>query len=219
MEKKKILRIACGLFSFLIVASLIRHFFDDIIWGTIFIFVFSALGYYLLFYPHSKMYERRRIFKETSLTKDSLDELEEGVMPVVDVMKLVLNEGEMCHYYTVAIRLVTKDRVVGYSGESAGVSIRVAKGISLRTGGYKGVPIRGEVTDATAGELYLTNERLIFVSKKDNFEIPLNKIIVTEIFKDGIGVQDNKKYYLMKLVSPYIPYAIIKTLIEEKQAS
>jgi len=65
-----------------------------------------------------------------------------------------------------------------YVGGSAGVSFRVAKGVTFRTGGFRGSPIKEtykEVTDT--GNIYVTNKRVLFVGARKNVSYPINKII------------------------------------------
>lgn len=162
--------------------------------------------------------QKQAILRQTSLTEETLAGIEEGKIPTVYADKLILNPDEICHYYTNATRLITKNRVVGYSGSSGGISVRVTKGISLKTGSHQGTPIRGDVTEETRGRLFITNKRIIFMSVKNSFEIKLEKIIATEYYSNGIGIQNDKDYYLMKLIAPEIPLSMIRVLIVQNQA-
>ncbi len=76
-------------------------------------------------------------------------------LPIITAHNLLLSNGESCHYSAPATYVKTKNVVVGYSGGSQGVNIRVAKGMSYRVGTSKAAPIRGDVAERTAGILYV----------------------------------------------------------------
>lgn len=226
----RILRKAIGvifglIFLFLILVTLITIKETDNTTTVIFLItatIFGYLSYRSLVKSSKKHYEvnpMQEILENTSLTEETLEELGNGTLPVVHTDKLALQPDEVCHYYTNATRLITKNRVIGYSGGSGGASFRIAKGVTLRTGSYKGTPIRGDVTEESPGQLFITNKRLIFVAPKNNFQTMLDKITAIELYSDGISLQDNKSNYAMLLVAPEYPYTIIKSLAEAEQAS
>lgn len=77
-----------------------------------------------------------------------------------------------------------------YVGGSQGVSIRVAKGIYYRTGGFKGERVQeSETIHADTGLLGITNKHVYFAGPSKRFRIAFNKIVAFEPFSDGIGVQ------------------------------
>lgn len=216
-----------GIMFGLISISLIYNAFTiyDKVSDTLITLIMAAVfGYtsYRFFNKTSKKYmadkRKKDILENTSLTEETLAELENGTIPIVYTDKLILKPDEVCHYYTNATRLIVKNKVVGYSGGSGGVNVRVAKGVSLRTGSHKGVPIRGDVTEETNGQLFITSERIIFMSAKNSFEITMKNIIATEYYSDGIGVQDNKTFYTLKLVASDLVLAMIRVLIVANQA-
>jgi len=225
---RKAIGVIFGLISlFFILAIFVNEIDFGSDYGLVLIFLSIAVLFGYLSYrsfsknkrSHKEIDPMQEILENTSLTEETLEELENGTLPVVHTDKLILQPDEVCHYYTNATRLITKNRVIGYSGGSGGASFRIAKGVTLRTGSYKGTPIRGDVTEESPGQLFITNKRLIFVASKNNFQTTLDKITAIELYSDGISLQDNKSNYAMLLVAPEYPYTIIKSLAEAEQAS
>lgn len=68
--------------------------------------------------------------------------LPDGTLPIVIDCSLALQDGECCHYSASAKRIIPKEKTVGYTSGSAGVSFRVAKGVTLRTGSSRGSAIK-----------------------------------------------------------------------------
>lgn len=87
-------------------------------------------------------------------------------------------EDEVIVYATPAFTFNDKEKVVGYTGRTAGVSVRVAKGVSVRTGGSGGRAIRQNVRETSNGDLIITNKRIVFSGIDDNFDINAKKISV-----------------------------------------
>jgi len=77
-----------------------------------------------------------------------------------------------------------------YVGGSQGVSIRIAKGVYYRTGGFKGERVQtSETIHADTGLLGVTNKHVYFAGTSKRFRINYNKIVAFEPYSDGIGVQ------------------------------
>lgn len=77
-----------------------------------------------------------------------------------------------------------------YQGGYSGVSIRVAKGVYYRTGGFKGNPVKvSEMKYIGTGLFALTNKHVYFSSPTKNFRVQLSKIITMDPYEDGIGLQ------------------------------
>jgi len=77
-----------------------------------------------------------------------------------------------------------------YVGGSSGVSIRVAKGVYFRTGGFKGHPV--ETTERVhmgTGIMAVTNKHIYFTSPQKTFRVRLDKIVSFMPFSDGVGIQ------------------------------
>lgn len=77
-----------------------------------------------------------------------------------------------------------------YEGGSQGVSIRVARGLYYRVGGFKGERIQtGETVHADTGLLGLTDRHLYYAGPSKRFRVRYDKIVAFEPYSDGIGIQ------------------------------
>ena len=63
----------------------------------------------------------------------AIDQIRRGILPSMNTNQLMLTSGEVCHFSERAIR-VTEKKSKHYEGGSNGVSIRIAKGVTYRTG-------------------------------------------------------------------------------------
>ena len=97
------------------------------------------------------------------------------VLPVIPIPDaLLLRENEICHFQSNASVIQIKERVVGYTGGSGGVSVRVAKGITLHSGRSRGTPIRQDIEKAFPGIFTMTNQRIVMTGEK-GFEYSLSR--------------------------------------------
>ncbi len=77
-----------------------------------------------------------------------------------------------------------------YVGGTRGVSIRVAKGLYFRTGGFRGERVQtSQTVHADTGLLGITNKHIYFAGSIKRFRIKYDKIVTFEPYSDGIGIQ------------------------------
>ena len=140
---------------------------------------------------------------------------DDEALPIVMNSPVILQDDEICHYSRLLPRVTTKNKVVGYSGGSHGVSIRVCKGMSYRIGASRGMPIRQDVVEKNNGTLNITNKRIVFMAAKGSFDKPIAKLSAIEPFQDGISLQFGaQNYFFMSNDGPYI-YQIISRIIND----
>lgn len=100
---------------------------------------------------------------------------------------IVLQKGETVIWIFNQVKhheLRTKRHFVG---GSAGVSVRVCKGVYLRTSAFKGKPVEtSEMVHAGTGSLILTTKHVFFQGPGSVVKVPAKKIISVEPFTDGI---------------------------------
>ena len=127
--------------------------------------------------------------------------IESGILPVFDNSPVVY-KNEITHVYCQAIRYVTKNRVVGRTSSSSGVSIRVSKRYTYRSGGTQGHSIYGNVISAFHGEFVLTNKRIMFINDQQGFSGSIDSIGVIKEEENGrILIQMGKSSYLLHIVA------------------
>ena len=111
---------------------------------------------------------------------------------------LILKRGERLIFSLSNIQYC-EERSVRVKGSSTGFSIRVAKGVTYRTGGFEAsTEMRISLLDT--GDLTLTNKRLVFNGPTKAQEIPLSKINTIEPVSNGFRLGKSGKqrmeYYL-----------------------
>ncbi len=91
-----------------------------------------------------------------------------------------------------------EEQVTKRGGTYSGVSVRVMKGVSVRSGSFKGAATT-EVTPIDSGTLSLTSHRLVFVGAKQVREVELPRLVSIDAMDHGvvISVKGKKKaeYY------------------------
>lgn len=77
-----------------------------------------------------------------------------------------------------------------YSGGYSGVSIRIAKGLYYRTGGFRGNPVvTTKLVNVDTGALAVTDKHIYFAGKAKSFRIRYDKIVSFKPYSDGIAIQ------------------------------
>ncbi len=75
-----------------------------------------------------------------------------------------------------------------YVGASAGVSLRVLKGVYLHTNSFHGKPIDVSTTQKVdTGFFAITNKNIYFSGRLKAMRVPFSKIVSFQEFSDGIG--------------------------------
>ena len=114
---------------------------------------------------------------------------------IVEAPHISLNEGEVCYYCNTASAIHQKNVVTGRTSGGAGVSFRVAKGVSIRTGGGNSQVVRENVNEYFEGTLYITNIRIILLAPKYGFDLYISKITQL-LYKDfGLEIFSGSKCY------------------------
>lgn len=131
-------------------------------------------------------------------------------LPIVSSGTLFLSPGEVCHINESAKSGKLKTITTGYTGGSAGVSVRVAKGLTLHSGSTRGTPVRKSVMDTSGGTFYVTNKRIVMISPKYGFDKPLSSISGIKMYTDGFSIQAGSSHYTILLKEPlYVANVLI----------
>jgi hypothetical protein len=117
--------------------------------------------------------------------------LEEGKVPdmhlSVDVpFKLQKNEKWLLAVNNVAYaEMRTKREVVG---RSAGASVRVMKGVSVRTGASRGTPVETDVLTPRGSGSFAVSTKHVFFQGERSFRIPMAKIVSVQGSPEGLEI-------------------------------
>ena len=178
----------CGLFILFIYyldyTTFGSHTFP--LWTVILIEVICAIVFFIMWRERKLKKENKKALN-TYVPNPFVDVTcyDRNEIPKVNYPNLVLKEGEKLIYAAPAAVFVEKEKVIGYTGGSTGVSIRVAKGLTLRQGASKGTPVRDRVKDFFGGDYVVTNQRLVFVAPQKPFDISLKKVSAVHNISEG----------------------------------
>jgi hypothetical protein len=161
--------------------------------------------------------EKRRIADEAVQKRANILEIMKngGTPPSVVGTRLILQKNEICHFASNATRLITKEKVTGFQARTVGASFRVAKGITLRSGGAKGSPIRQNVTDRFDGMVFITNKRIVFQADRNGFVLPFPKIISIKKYTDGCEYFKDSIAYLLIMPDSIYCNAILECALSK----
>ena len=121
------------------------------------------------------------------LTGDQLKlaNIRAGRLEAVKPSEALLRPGETA-YATVRAKLYAQ-QTVGYRAAGRGVSIKVMKGLTFRSGGGRAAQQK-QIVEIAAGELVVTDQRIIFAGDRKSFEIPFAKLINYHQLADGFTI-------------------------------
>jgi hypothetical protein len=147
--------------------------------------------------------------------QDQIAQIQGGSLPVVQ-SGIRLYQGETVHFSATGELL--ESQTVGYRGGTAGVSVRVAKGVTVRSGSIKGGAIKDMVVVAS-GEFAATSARLVFAGNLKSFDVKLGKVNHIEKLDDGLIVHADGKARIIKLLctnaSAQLGQAVIDKLLQD----
>lgn len=110
-------------------------------------------------------------------------------LPIKSV-DISLQSNEVCHYITDVKWMENKTITtsVNYSGISA--SFKIAKGIRYRVGNIKPQRVTvDKLVEIDKGRLYVTNNRIIFMGNRKNFNIKYQSILSIVPYTDGVEIE------------------------------
>ena len=152
-------------------------------------------------------------YQSGSITKFAqtaiLNSVQSGNLPSQPAMlPIVLGKGESLLWTYDNVTLYQEKIEKEYVGHHNGVSVRVIKGVTLRTGKIKGKPVEHSyMNNMGTGELYVTNKHLIFQSPTKAVKVPFAKLIGITPYTDGIEVHkegDTKRLVLQGFDSWFV---------------
>lgn len=122
-----------------------------------------------------------------------LKQLQHGSLPQSNIYApIILSKDEVVLWCYDGVTMYQEKVKREMVGSHSGFSFRVMKGVTYRTGGFKGHPVEHSYMDnAGTGSLYITNKNIIFHSPQRSTKIPYKKIIGLNPYQDGMGVQQD----------------------------
>lgn len=188
--------------------------------GILYIFTLGLLGIgwfvdiiVLLIRILDKPSSKTEVPQVSSLLPEGvINEIWAGQLPVyADPPELMLSAGEKCHFID-NVSLLNERSRTWYEGGTAGVSVRIAKGFTVRTSSSRGVPIKEFYTEETPGRLFITTKRLIFLSFRQNIERQWSRLTSIRTYTDAVALQFGNTNYIFVMPHPLIADRLIRTL-------
>jgi hypothetical protein len=139
-------------------------------------------------------------------------------IPIQADVPLMMKPGEGAYVNLNGVQYVEERTRSTYVGGTRGVSFRLMKGVSFRTGGFKGerVPVTEKV-ELDRGRFVVTNKRVIFSGPRKNVSFPVSKILEVHEYTDGLSISREGKqkteYYLGKFELPELKYHSVWELV------
>lgn len=94
-----------------------------------------------------------------------------------EVSGVILGEAETCVALSHGVAYIELRRRTHYEGGSASISVRIMRGISLRSGRFAGRPVTTVIPEvADYGTLFVTDRRVLFTGSREVLEVPLKKL-------------------------------------------
>lgn len=136
------------------------------------------------------------------------------VLPVVEYpTAIILKPQEICYYQNSATVIIIKNEVVGRTGGHRGASVRIARGLTVHTGGSASRTIRQDVPYYYDGILSITNQRVIMTGEK-GFDYQIGKLTSIVQFDDaqGVTLQFGRYTHSISVSDPYLIAKIIELI-------
>lgn len=201
---KYVLKMTCALIVILPMLLLLIGAFAMGIhqsWGLI---IFAALVIALAVFS---------MFRSTKTFRYKPKQLDLYSISPVLTPGLILRPGEICWLSEPVKVGHTKEVTTGYAGRSSGISVRVAKGVTLHTGGSRGVPVKRTVMEKFDGTLYITSQRIVLASSKYGFNQPLRALTHITPYRNALELQFGNKACLIFLKEPLYASQVLHEVV------
>lgn len=127
------------------------------------------------------------------------DEYPAGQLPNLPI---IMKPGEKLVICLENVSLVKNVNHREYVGGSAGVSVRVAKGISVRTGAFRGTVVNTKVKEVVDyGELLITTQAVTYRGNDVTLRIPFATIVAVDKLEGSVRISLSNKEPMTFLVS------------------
>jgi hypothetical protein len=126
---------------------------------------------------------------DTVNQQETLDDLRKGITPDrYNLSGFVCKKNEKVLFSFQGVRHYHQGTHSQWTGRSAGVSVKVVKGLWFRTGANRGHSVSStSMDDQGTGTLVLTNQGFSFIGTNST-RIPFSHILSLEPYADGFGL-------------------------------
>lgn len=110
--------------------------------------------------------------------------------------------------------------ITQYAGRSHGASVRVAKGLYIRSGAFRGQPVKtDQVVHVDTGMVGVTTHHIYFAGPAKSFRVNYAKIVSFEPFADALGIQrdaQTAKPQIFVTGDGWFTYNLVVNLVDHK---
>lgn len=119
-----------------------------------------------------------------------LKDLQQGILPKQQLtVPVMLGRGECALWVFDNVTMYQEKITREYVGGSRGMSYRICKGLTYRTGSFKGHPVeRSHMDMVGVGSLVVTNKNFFFHCPTASVRIPYSKLVGVTPYSDGLEV-------------------------------
>ncbi|MEI3187971.1 MAG: hypothetical protein V8S27_09425 [Lachnospiraceae bacterium] len=156
--------------------------------------------------------QRQKNTAQNEYRQQLLNSIENNSLPPLSTPSIFLKKNELAYYEQPATLLITQNKAVGSTGGSSGSSVRVAKGVYLRSGSSGRRRIYKDVTTKYTGCLSVTNQRISFMQAQKSFEVSLDKITNIVSTPDTLILQKTNKSFTLELPNADVIEKLIRKL-------
>lgn len=123
-----------------------------------------------------------------------IQDLLEGTIPdrldIIGALPFNFQKNEVLVWLFQDVPYYERKTVTRYVGRSHGVSVRVAKGLYVRSGAFRGQPVKtDQVIHVDTGMVGITTKHIYFAGSTKSFRVNYGKIVSFEPYSDAIGIQ------------------------------
>lgn len=143
-----------------------------------------------------------------------LKNLEKGILPQKSIsVPVLLCKGECALWVYHNVTMLQEKIQREYRGRSGGFSFRIFKGVTYRTGQFKGRPVENSYLDTIGnGSLVVTNKHLYFHCATASVKIPYSKLVGVTPYSDGLEVHKEETKQKRTVFQGFDSWFIIKML-------
>lgn len=137
-------------------------------------------------------------FSNTDLEKIGqaivLKNLEKGILPQTQIsVPVLLSRGESALWVYHNVKMYQEKIQREYRGRTGGFSFRICKGVTYRTGQFKGRPVENSYMDTIGiGSLVVTNKHIYFHCPTTTVKIPYAKLVGVNPYSDGVELHKDE---------------------------
>lgn len=143
-----------------------------------------------------------------------LKNLQRGILPQKPLtVPVMLGRGECALWVYDNVTMFQEKITREYIGGNRGMSFRICKGVTYRTGSFKGRPVeRSHMDKVGVGSLVITNKHFFFHCLTASVKIPFNKIIGVSPYSDGLEVHKDEAKPKRTVFQGFDPWFIMNIL-------